>query len=98
MKEFPSEGDIDMRKVKERIAQIETNFKERKKSVMEEESLSKIEVLKEEIKKLYQEGTNKGLFLDKVSQFQYLQKRAEYSPTNIGGTTSVVVYIENNKI
>lgn len=91
-------ASVDMENLKSHIDIIETKFKNRDKSLEEHRILQEIEDLKGEIRELYQQGDNKEKFLNKVSKYQYLQKRAEFSPRAIGGTTSIVVYIKDNNI
>lgn len=61
---------MDLTNVKEIINNIENEYKNRAKSEEEIKMLEEIEDLKEEIKKLYQEGSRKDLFLSKVGHFQ----------------------------
>jgi len=80
-----------LKRVKEIITKIENDHKEREKSPEELRMIKEIDELKDEMKKLYHDGTRRDILMEKVARFQYLQKRVEFSPRNLGGTTSVVV-------
>jgi len=83
--------NINMRNCTNVMNDIEKKYKEMNKTPEELRMIEVLEKLKEDLKALYQEGTNKDLFISKVTEFQTLQKKVEFSPRTIGGTTSNVV-------
>jgi len=92
------QDNINMRNCTIIMNEIEKKFKEMNKTQEELKMIEELEKLKEDLKALYQEGSNKELFISKVTEFQILQKKVEFSPRTIGGTTANIVYINDNII